>query len=170
MSITGIFCVFFSLVAVFMDVKWEKVFNFWIWGGWICGLIFSIISGEEHGWKIFMGGTLAPIILLFPLFLGKMLGTGDIKVFSVLGSVMGVKKIVYCLVTSFLVGAVISVPVLIFRCNARERFSYFFTYLKKVLETRTFPPYLMPGKHPENIHFTIPIFVSVLLFCAGGYL
>lgn len=170
MSITGIFCAFFSLVAVFMDVKWEKVFNFWILGGWVCGVVLHLISGEMYSWRSFIGGTLTPIFLLFPLFIGKMLGTGDIKMFAVLGSVMGVKKIVYCLIASFLVGAVLSVPVLMFRCDARERFSYFFTYLKQVLETRTFPPYLMLGKHPENIHFTIPIFISVLLFCAGGYL
>lgn len=92
MSITGIFCAFFSLVAVFMDLKWEKVFNFWILGGWVCGVVLHLISGEMYSWRSFIGGTLTPIFLLFPLFIGKMLGTGDIKMFAVLGSVMGVKK------------------------------------------------------------------------------
>ena len=97
-----------------------------------------------------------------------MLGTGDIKVFMVLGSAMGGKVIIYSIIISFLVGAVIAIPVLLFRCNTKERFVYFFTYLNHVLVTKTFPPYLAPGKHPENIHFTVPVFCSVLLLMLKG--
>lgn len=119
-------------------------------------------------WISFLGGTAVPILIMFPLFLGKMIGTGDIKVFAVLGSAMGVGRILWCMILSFLLGAVIALPVLIFRCSAGERFSYFFTYLKQIFLTKTFSAYLAPGKHPENIHFTIPIFGSVLLLCIGG--
>ena len=97
-----------------------------------------------------------------------MLGTGDIKVFMVLGSAMGGKVIIYSMIISFLAGAVIAIPVLLFRCNTKERFVYFFTYLNHVLITKTFPPYLAPGKHPENIHFTVPVFCSVLLLILKG--
>lgn len=170
MGISAIFCTIFSGVAVIMDVKWEKVYNFWSYGGWLSWLLFQYISEDRMNWLNFLGGTVVPILVMFPLFLGKMIGTGDIKVFAVLGSVLGVEKILQCMVLSFLIGALIAVPVLIFRCNIRERFVYFFTYLKQVFLTKTFPAYLAPGKRPENIHFTIPIFGSVLLLCSGGIL
>lgn len=168
MGFPEVFCLIFSIISMFMDVKWEKVFNCWIAFGVVCSLGICLVSG--HGADILEGiaGMLLPIVILFPLFLGKMLGTGDIKVFAVLGSVMGCRQILICMMGSFLIGAVIAVPVLLFRCSVKERFAYFFTYLSHVLTTKTFPPYLAPGKHPENIHFTIPIFCSVLLLSIKG--
>lgn len=170
MSAAGIFCLIFSFGAMIMDLKWEKVCNFWNYGGWAAVLLGRGLLEGGSGWIIGLVGTAVPLMVLFPLFLGKMLGTGDIKVFAVLGSIMGAKRVCYCIFLSFLVGALISLPILLFRCNVRERFAYFFIYLKKVLETRTFSSYLIPGNRPENIHFTIPVFISVVLFCAGGYL
>lgn len=170
MSVAGSFCLIFSFGAMIMDLKWEKVCNFWNYGSWITVLLGRGILEGGSGCLGGLAGTAVVIIVLFPLFLGKMLGTGDIKVFAVLGSAMGAKSVCYCIAFSFLLGALISLPILLFRCNVRERFAYFFTYLRRVLETRTFSAYLVPGSRPENIHFTIPIFISVVLFCAGGYL
>ncbi|MBS6193963.1 MAG: prepilin peptidase [Clostridiales bacterium] len=170
MGIVGTFCAFFSGIAVIMDIKWEKVYNFWSYGGWLSCLIVRGISEGSVDWGGALTGTAVPLFILFPLFLGKMIGTGDIKVFAVLGCAMGAGKILQCMILAFLLGAVISLPVLIFRCNIRERFAYFFTYLNQVFTTKTFPAYLAPGKRPENIHFTIPIFGSVLLLSLGGRL
>ena len=158
MSVAGSFCLIFSFGAMIMDLKWEKVCNFWNYGSWITVLLGRGILEGGSGWLGGLAGTAVVIIVLFPLFLGKMLGTGDIKVFAVLGSAMGAKSVCYCIAFSFLLGALISLPILLF------------TYLRRVLETRTFSAYLVPGSRPENIHFTIPIFISVVLFCAGGYL
>lgn len=108
-------------------------------------------------------GTLIPVLILFPLFYCRMLGTGDIKVFAVVGSVLGAEYGLYCIAISFVLGAAVALPILVFRCDARERFTYFFTYLCNAIQTKTFPPYLVPGKRPENIHFTIMIFCSVIL-------
>lgn len=151
-----------------MDIKWEKVYNYWIAAGLLCSLFIGLRSGQQTDIVKQIWGILAPLVLLFPLFLGKMLGTGDIKVFAVLGSIMGVRWILTCVAWSFIFGAVIAVPVLLLRCNIKERFTYFFTYLNHVLITKTLPPYLAPGKHPENIHFTVPIFCSVLLLIMKG--
>lgn len=43
-----------------------------------------------------------------------MIGTGDIKVLAVLGSVLGPRKILFCIVTAFLLGAVESLFLLFF--------------------------------------------------------
>lgn len=168
MRIIEVFCIFFSGISMIMDIKWEKVSNYWIAAGGLCSLLICLEAGETARILTMVLGMVMPIAVLFPLFLGKMLGTGDIKVFAVLGSVMGVRWILTCIACAFLAGAVAAVPVLLFRCNIRERFEYFFTYLNHVLITKTFPPYLAPGKNPENIHFTVPIFCSVLFLALKG--
>lgn len=165
MGNTQVFCLMFSFLSMIFDVKWEKVPNCWN----LCGMLTVLVLYEKE-WNMLLG-TLLPFLILFPLFLCKMIGTGDIKVFMVLGCAMGMEKVFLCMVYSFLIGACISLPILIFRCDVRQRFTYFFSYLHTVFITKTVPPYLAPGIHPENIHFTIPIFCSVVLLIAkGGYL
>lgn len=170
MGKVAIFCAVFSGISVIMDAKWDKVYNFWICAGWAASFLLSFFPGGWSAVRMFFGGTAIPILVLFPLFVGKMLGTGDIKVFAVLGSAVGGRKILLCMILSFLLGVIPALWGLLFRCDAGERFSYFFTYLQTVLRTGTFPAYLAPGKRPENIHFTIPIFGSVLLLISGGIL
>ena len=165
MGSNEIFCLMFSFVSMIFDIKWEKVPNAWNFFGW---LILFFLQGFE--WKWIIGG-IAPFIILFILFLCKMIGTGDIKVFMVLGYAMGLKWIIQCIAGSFLIGACAALLILLSRHNLYQRLVYFFTYLKTVFETGTFPPYLAMGKHPENTHFTIFIFCSVvLLITQGGYL
>lgn len=168
MNIACIFCICFSIISMIMDLKWEKVSNFAIVFGMAVSLFLCASGMEKRSFSEWLTGLFIPLLILFPLFFCRMLGTGDIKVFMVLGSAMGGKVIIHCIIISFLAGAVIAVPVLLFRCNTKERFVYFFTYLNHVLVTKTFPPYLAPGKHPENIHFTVPVFCSVLLLMLKG--
>ena len=39
MSVAGSFCLIFSFGAMIMDLKWEKVCNFWNYGSWITVLL-----------------------------------------------------------------------------------------------------------------------------------
>lgn len=172
MDFSMFFCILFSMGAVLFDCKWEKVPNLWILTGLQISmtqhLCREISCGLEGAIVRFWGGIFLVLFLLFPLFCGKMIGTGDIKVFMVLGSILGPGKILQCMVTAFLLGAVESFFFLFFRCDWRQRFLYFYRYLQRCFEERSLPPYLVPGKRPENIHFTIPIFGSVLLLYLGG--
>lgn len=166
MAIGG-FCILFSGISMLMDLSNEKVSNRWILAGAVTALMWNLWVGGWRGGVVCMAGTLVPMGLLFPLFVARMLGTGDIKVFMVLGSMLGIPGVIRLIAGSFFLGAVEALVLLLFRRNLWERFSYFFTYLKYVMLTKTILPYLAPGKSPENIHFTVPIFVSVLLYIGG---
>ena len=78
------FSVFFSLISMIMDIRWEKVSNRWILFGWLAAAAWQTCGKGPEGVLFFLAGALFPIGLLFPLFAAKMLGTGDIKLFSVL--------------------------------------------------------------------------------------
>lgn len=167
MTFSGGFCAFFSLISMIMDIKWEKVSNRWVVFGWLVAGGWQVGNAGVEGLLIFLMGALLPMGVLFPLFAAKMLGTGDIKLFSVLGGMMGPCSLLTCLWYSFLLAAVISLPVLLFRCDVKERLRYFLDYMARLLSGQKMEPYLKPGRRPENIHFTIPVFISVLL-CTGG--
>ena len=172
MGFSMLFCLAFAMGAVFFDCKWEKVPNLWVVTGMQISmtqhLCREIFQGFGDALFRFWGGIFLVLVLFFPLFCGKMIGTGDIKVLAVLGSILGPGKIFRCIVTAFLLGAAESFFFLFFRCDWRQRFLYFFRYLQRCCEERSLPPYLVPGKRPENIHFTIPIFGSILLLYLGG--
>lgn len=55
-----------------------------------------------------------PVILLFLLFQMRVIGAGDIKLFSMAGGFLSTKQLVYLMVTSFLVAAVVGVGKLVY--------------------------------------------------------
>ncbi len=155
------FCVLFTGVAVIMDIKWEKVSNFWILSGVLAGVGIRYFCYRPILWVPIIKGILFPLLLMFPLFVFHMIGTGDIKVFMVIGSLVGYPTVLMCIALSFLFAAIAAVPILIFRCDWKERFSYFISYINKSFYTKSILPYQVSGKRPENIHFTIFIFLSI---------
>ena len=75
-------------IAVLMDLYEMRIKNSWIICSFIAGLIYSIWSGNRYGIVQFVLGTAVPIVLLGWLFYFRMLGTGDIKLFCVIGGLM----------------------------------------------------------------------------------
>ena len=84
-------------IAVLMDLYEMRIKNSWIICSFIAGLTYSIWSGNRHGIVQFVLGTAVPIVLLGWLFYFRMLGTGDIKLFCVLGGLMGPYHILWCM-------------------------------------------------------------------------
>ena len=118
-------------------------------GSWICGL-------------------LVPILILGILFIFRMLGAGDIKLLSVIGSMIGPTKILNCISYSFLIGAVISAALMIQAAlSASEFFTYYITSV--FISKQEKENYYKSGMPLENFHFTVPIFLSALLYAGGVY-
>ena len=90
MDFSMLFCIIFTMGAVFFDCKWEKVPNLWILTGWQISmtehLCRQVAQGLGEAVFCFWGGSLLVLFLFFPLFLGKMIGTGDIKVLQCLAA------------------------------------------------------------------------------------
>ena len=121
------------------------------------------------GMIVYVLGILVPFFLLLPLFYFRMLGAGDIKLFCVLGSVLGYETIVKIMVCSFFLGALLSLAFLISCGNLKERCLYFFHYLYRYGKTRNPVPYIKRGRRAENFHFTVPILLGVMLYAGGFY-
>lgn len=158
-----------------MDLAREKVDNHFILFGLLLGFLYQVCTCGLRGFVIFVVGIGIPVLFLYILFFFRMLGSGDIKLFSVLGGFIGPYSIAKCIFVSFICGAVISVIVMLLCGNFISRLKYFTNYMNKLLVTENLwsseevIPYYRPGKRMENIHFTVPILMSMVIY-AGGLL
>lgn len=161
--------VLFATVAVCMDLNQERIDNRWIAFGWLIGSSYQLLENGLKGIGIFLLGAAVPILMLYLLFVFRMIGAGDIKMLSVLGGFMGPVAIVVCMGISFIFGAVLSLAVMILCGNLMSRLRYFTGYFHRLTTTKEIIPYIHKGKRMENIHFSVPILMSVLLFAGGFY-
>ena len=151
-----------------MDLYCMRISNRWIFASLLAG--FYICRMEEGiGVTQFILGLLIPLLLLGWLFCFHMLGPGDIKLFCVLGGIMGPRSVMYCMGLAFLSGAFLSFAVLVSCGGFGERLRYLMDYLERCPRTGSIRPYYRKGGAWENIHFTVPIFMSVMLYAGGMY-
>ena len=75
--------------AVWMDLRMQKVRNWFILAGLAAGFIYHLAAEGLRGMIEFSAGVFCPVLLLAVLFLAGALGAGDIKLFAVLGGIMG---------------------------------------------------------------------------------
>ena len=156
-------------VSVIMDLRQMQVKNGWILCSLFVGAGNCFWQRGLAGLVRFVPGVLVPLILLGWMFYFRMLGPGDIKIFCALGGIMGPVKILWCIWFSFLCGAGISLAVLGCYGGIGQRMTYLAEYLMEYLRTGSRKPYYQRGSSLENIHFTVPIFMSVMLYTGGLY-
>ena len=107
-----LFPVVIAGTAMIMDLRTAKVDNGWILFSMFVGFVLCIRERGVSGIRFFLMGSGAPLFLAV-LFVWGMLGAGDIKLFCALGSVMGFSEILKCICISFMIGACISLAILI---------------------------------------------------------
>lgn len=153
-----------------MDLREGKVDNGWILFCLAIGLLVRLLLEGPGGAFSFLCGAALPLMLLGWLFVFHMLGAGDIKLFCALGGVLGAGNVLKCIICSLFIGAGISAAILISNRNISERFHYFIHYFTDLLQTKERKPYARKGmERLENFHFTVPVFLSVLLYAGGVY-
>ena len=158
-----------ALVGMGMDLKKKKIANQWILFSMAAGYMIRLYAGGIKILPDAAGGMILPVLLLGWLFVFRMLGAGDIKTLSALGVCLGVRKILKCMIWSFLAGGVISLVLVLTRCSLPERLRYMGNYIRTVVHTGRIQPYSCKGEnHPENFSFMVPVFLAVILTVAGG--
>ena len=155
--------------AALMDIQRAKVDNGWLLFCVLVSLFTRIWKMDVSSLGTWICGLLVPILILGILFIFRMLGAGDIKLLSVIGSMIGPTKILNCISYSFLIGAVISAALMISSGIVCQRILYLLHYISAYFKTGKREPYYKSGMPLENFHFTGPIFFSALLYAGGVY-
>lgn len=159
--VTGLLC-----IAVYEDLRSYRISNRIIYTGWIGGLLFQVGRHGFHGILSWGIGSMVPIILLFILFLFKVAGAGDIKLFSIIGGMFGSKFVLSVMVAAFCLGAVLSVIQMLYFGIFLSRFQYFIQYLRKALSEKRILRYYHPERDGRDcvIHFSAAV-LAAFVYC-----
>ncbi len=169
MSFYQYLVLFLILGAVLQDLSFGKIFNGWILAGWGLGFWYRLFEPEGFDIKAFALGCILPILILWILFYFRMLGAGDLKLLSALGGLLGIPAIFDCIIWSFLFGGLLSLLILFCWGQPAERIRYFCQYFRTYLTTKQKQPYRQKGSDLEQIHFSVPVLMAVLLWIGGFY-
>lgn len=162
-------CLLFLLTAaVWTDIHTNKISNRLIGLGLFLGYIRNLMVYGWNGSVYFLIQISLPVLVFYLLFLMRALGAGDIKLFSVIGSCIGLEGLVEVVIYSFLSGAAFSCIVLIRNQNLYSRLTYFSGYIRTALLTKSITKYDYESDGKQNcIHFSASILVGFFVYLGG---
>lgn len=165
MDLEMILIITLLMLAVINDLYSYKVKNEITFSFAIIGIIYNLVFGSLQNFYSSILGMTVPFIILLPLYINKMLGAGDIKLFCALGAFVGFNLIIVSIGYSFIAGAIIAIILMLARKNMLQRFKYFFQYIRSCLLCLTLIPYddLSVKQNGAKMHFTIPIALGTML-------
>ena len=172
-TITWYFLLSLLILAVCYDWKDYCIPNWLIYAGYGIGFFYQSILFGFSGSIFWLKGILFPMITLFIFFYYKMIGAGDIKLFSLIGGVSGIYSIIDIMTVSLFFGALLSVMFILRYRNLRSRLQYLLTYFSNITKQKKILPYVqqMRGKwnrkkHIEegHIHYSTAILCAVIYY------
>ena len=148
--------------AAYTDFKTRKVRNNLIVITIAAGILISLFLKDISLVQILLGFA-APFVICLPFYLLKMLKAGDVKLFMMIGTVMGFDYIIRCMALSILSGGVISVLIIIKRRCFIRRMKYLFEYLKSLYYLHKSTVYMNDNKSEGYFPFAIAVFFGVVI-------
>lgn len=153
------------MAAAVGDVQNCRVSNHIIAAGLLLGIFTNLRQNGYMGIFSFFLGMMVPILLFWLLFRFRMLGAGDIKLFSVVGGLYGASFVLRVIVAAFFLGAVMSVFQLLRYKNLKFRLQYLAEYVSVYVKTGEAGSYYQKerdGAEPV-VHFAVAVFGGFLL-------
>jgi Flp pilus assembly protein protease CpaA len=95
-------------VACMFDAKYFKIPNQLIVIGYGAGFIMNVLTYQINGFLVFLLKAMWPILLLFLLTVIKGLGAGDVKLFSVMATMVGPKEVCNTMIGSVILAGIIA--------------------------------------------------------------
>lgn len=147
-----------------MDIRSSKISNRLILGGLVTGLLIQVMECGVRGIGVFFINVSIPVILFYLLFLMRVLGAGDIKLFSVIGGIWNLKMLFMVIIVSFLAAAGISFCKMLYHRNFISRLSVFGTYVRQTVFCGRLQKYPMESEGKQHIiHFSITILIGFIM-------
>lgn len=152
-------------LAVLYDASQDRVPNFLCLAG---GLLAILETGYHRGWEALVFSLLAAIFLfflLFPFWIVRVVGAGDVKLMMVSGLFLGRDSLNF-LICAGLCTALISFIFMIWRHNFFKRLFLFGDYVRHCFQNGKLLPYPFHKKTEKNdggIHVTYGILAGHLV-------
>ena len=109
------------VVAAVLDVRHQRIPNWLTMGGLAFGLGYSVFVPfwGDHGILWALAGAGAGFAVLFPLWLLRLTGAGDVKLMAMAGSLLGLQAIPLALIGSFAAGGACAIAFALAHRNLR---------------------------------------------------
>jgi len=125
----AIFVICLLVVAVLSDIDRYKISNKLIIGGILLGMIVSFYEYGIKGVLSSISAICVTLGILLILFIVRVLGAGDIKLFAVVGSFYGCRFIIKCIAISFVIGGIMSIYKMVSQKELRKRVKHLKNYI-----------------------------------------
>ncbi|HEF5873358.1 TPA: prepilin peptidase [Burkholderia cenocepacia] len=104
---SGVFLVWAALVAT-SDIRFRRVPNSLVLAGLLCGLGSAYLNASPFGIfpKQAVIGLLVGLAAFFPLFLLRVMGAADVKIFAVIGVWCGANALLWIWITASLAAGI----------------------------------------------------------------
>jgi len=155
-------------VAACEDIAGFKVSNRLIVTGWGIAFLFRLHDGGLYGIIYWILGVIAPVIILYALFLLGMLGAGDIKLISVIGGFCGVAFCVRVFILALFAGGVLCFIKCIHYGYLLNRLQYFAAYFRDILRRRTIKAYYIRERDGEAVVIPFSAAIGIGFLAAYG--
>lgn len=154
----------FLIVAAAQDIRSGKVSNGLIATGLMAGAAFQLAEHGAVGAYYFLRNISVPVILLYLLFQMRVLGAGDIKLFSMIGGMLTIGELRRCMAYSFIAAGAGSVLFLAIDKERAERLKFAARYLRDCFKTGQVKPYCPPfSSKAFSFAFSVPVLFGVML-------
>lgn len=150
-----------------MDFLYGRIFNIWLYGWIIAGLLIEGLNKGVHGLSEAVIGMAVPFIILFAFFTLGMIGAGDIKLFMALGAWIRAEQILNIMMMSFLIAGIYAMIVLVRKRELLNRFQAFFYYIKDMSASGRRTDYRQHSSNRYKIRLGIFVFIAVILNLIG---
>ncbi|MDT1957321.1 hypothetical protein CKN73_05210 [Carnobacterium divergens] len=101
------------LVAFYYDIRFNIIPNKLIIIGLPLGLINSVLVAGIEGLITSVLGFLISGGIMMILYIFKALAAGDVKLFAVIGAIMGLEFVLYCMMYTILIGGLLAIIILV---------------------------------------------------------
>lgn len=153
-------------ICLITDTKYNRIYNKVLLPFIIIGILLNLItSGLDGGANSLLGGII-PIIVFYIFFMLRMLGAGDIKLFTAIGCLMGWNFILNNIIYTFFIAGIMAILIVMRRKNFLNRMKYLFSFLHNYLLGNKMLKY---DKGEGSFPFAVAIFFGTILQLIVNY-
>lgn len=162
--------------GAWQDLRRSRIPNWWISIGVVSFVTAQFIRAPSGGlpeFGLLMASFLlriaAFVLVLFPLFLFRMMGAGDIKVMALMGGYLGIFHGITAIFYGLAASAVWSLLYMIHKKIFKKRIIYFLLYVSRFIKTGQILPYYKADRDdPQAAFCLIPFLWCGLCFWIAG--
>ena len=153
-----------ALTALAFDIRRGKIPNLLTFSGLTAGLLAAALGWGTVSLPACLAGICLPFLVLWPLFVLRMMGAGDIKLLMALGAVAGYPGIARLFLWSVISGSVIALVRMFLAKSFGSRLGRFGAYVREALSQGRLAPYPGRADREARLPFAVPVFAGTVIY------